>query len=98
MEINCETNLSCSRRRFGSCIRREFIGKVLKLLEYSLQAKGLIICKGHSAKNKTGCNRGFHVPRAFKLDNLKPIKPLLFLPTHVRLAYFLAIRTFQSGE
>ena len=37
-----------------------------------------ILGKGQFLNSKTGWDRGFPVPGAFKLDHLQPIKPLLF--------------------
>ena len=46
--------------------------------------------KGQFLNSKTGWDRGFPVPRAFKLDHLQPIEPLLF-------PYFSNFYTFILG-
>ena len=44
----------------------------------SYYPRGLILRKGNSPNFRNGWDRGVWVPGAFKLDNLQPVKPLLF--------------------
>ena len=44
----------------------------------SYYPRGPIMEKGNSSNPKSGWDRGFSVPGAFKLEHLHPIKPLLF--------------------
>ena len=44
----------------------------------SYYPRGLILRKGNSPNSRKGFDRGVSVPWAFKLDDLKPVKPNLF--------------------
>ena len=54
----------------------------------SYYARGPIMGKGNSSNFKTKCNKGFSVPRAFKLGHLHPIKPLL-IPNFCNFCTFI---------
>ena len=44
----------------------------------SYYPRGLILRKGNSPNSRNGLDRGVWVPGAFKLDQLQPVKPILF--------------------
>ena len=44
----------------------------------SYYPKGPIMGRGNSSNSKTEWDRGFPVPRTFKLDHFQPVEPLLF--------------------
>ena len=45
--------------------------------------------KGNSSNIKTEWDRGFSVPRAFKLDHLQPIQPILFRKFSIFFTFIL---------
>ena len=57
----------------------------------SYYPRGPILGKGKSPNSKIVWYRGFQVPGAFKLDHLRPIRPLLF-PNFLQLFHFHAGR------
>ena len=59
----------------------------------SYYPRGPILGKGQFLNSKTGWDRGFPVPGAFKLDHLQPIKPLL-LPNFYKFFTFILVGQF----
>ena len=52
-------------------------------------SRGLITRKGSFANSRNGWDRGVWVPGAFKLDQLQPFKPILFLEFSICCTFIL---------